>query len=73
MFGAYVLFPYGNEKEYCHHKFYQSIEKVKIGGLPFLPSATKLVERQLTELVDDSPETAMAETVLPSGIEKKLL
>ena len=73
MFGAYVLFPYGNEKEYCHHKFYQSIEKVNIGGLPFLPSATKLVERQLTELVDDSPETALAETVLPSGIEKKLV
>lgn len=72
MFGAYVLFPYGNEEEYSHHRFYQSIEKVNIGGLPFLPSATKLVERRLTELVDDSPETALAETVLPSGIEKKL-
>ena len=72
MFGAYVLFPYGNEEEYCHHRFYRSIEKVNIGGLPFLPSAIKLVERQLTELVDDSPETALAETVLPAGIEKKM-
>ncbi|MCR5421975.1 MAG: restriction endonuclease-like protein, partial [Lachnospiraceae bacterium] len=38
MFGAYVLFPYNNEKEYRSHKFYQSIGKVNIGGLPFLPS-----------------------------------
>jgi len=38
MFGAYVLFPYGNEKEYRGHRFYRSIEKVNIGGLPFLLS-----------------------------------
>lgn len=72
MFGAYVLFPYGNEEEYRHHKFYRSIEKVNIGGLPFLPSATELVEQRLTELGDDSPETALEETVLPAGIEEKL-
>lgn len=32
MFGAYVLFPYGNEEEYRTHKFFGSIDKVNIGG-----------------------------------------
>jgi predicted component of viral defense system (DUF524 family) len=72
MFGAYVLFPYGQEEEYKKHKFYESIDKVNIGGLPFLPQATNLVEQKLDELIDDSPETAFEETVLPVGIEKKL-
>ena len=72
MFGAYVLFPYGNEKEYRGHRFYRSIEKVNIGGLPFLPSATEMVEKKLDELIDDSAETALEETVLPSGIEEML-
>jgi len=44
MFGAYVLFPYHDEKEYEKHRFYQSIDQVNIGGLPFLPSATRLVK-----------------------------
>ena len=40
MFSAYVLFPYHNEEEFRHHRFYKSIDQVNIGGLPFLPSAT---------------------------------
>ena len=49
--GAFVLFPYGNEEEYCEHPLYRSIEKVKIGGIPFLPSATRLMEEFLGEII----------------------
>ncbi len=72
MFGAYVLFPYSDEGEYSHHRFYKSIEKVNIGGLPFLPSATNLVTQMLDELISDSPESAFERTTLPRGIEEKL-
>lgn len=72
MFGAYVLFPYADEETYRKHKFYKSIETVNIGGLPFLPSATGMVEQMLDELVADSPESAFERTVLPLGIERKL-
>ena len=44
MFGAYVLFPYADEDKYKEHHFYKSIDTVNIGGLPFLPGATALVE-----------------------------
>ncbi|WP_018306593.1 restriction endonuclease-like protein [Desulfitobacterium hafniense] len=72
MFGAYVLFPYSNEEEYRNHRFYQSIDKVNIGGLPFLPSATKMVTEMLDELISDSPESAFERAPLPRGIEEKL-
>ena len=72
MFGAYVLFPYDDEEKYKAHRFYKSIEKVNIGGLPFLPSATNLVEEMLDELIKASPETAFERTTLPIGIEDKL-
>ena len=72
MFGAYVLFPYHNEEEYRSHRFYESIGKVNIGGLPFLPSAVGLVTQLLDELIADSPESAFERTTLPVGIEEKL-
>lgn len=72
MFGAYILFPYHNEAEYQQHRFYKSIETVNIGGLPFLPSATSLVEKQLAELIDESAESAFERALLPVGIESKL-
>lgn len=72
MFGAYILFPYHNEAEYQDHRFYKSIETVNIGGLPFLPSATGLVEKQLAELIDESAESAFERALLPIGIENKL-
>lgn len=72
MFGAYVLFPFNNEAEYEDHKFYKSIAKVNIGGLPFLPSATKLVSEMLDELISDSPDSAFERATLPVGIEDKL-
>lgn len=72
MVGAYVLFPYGDEKEYQEHQFFKSIDKVNIGGLPFLPTATKLVENMLDDLIDDSTESAFERMSLPKGIEEKL-
>lgn len=73
MVGAYVLFPYKDEEVYRSHHFYQSIEKVNVGGLPFLPSATSLVEEMLGELIADSPESAFQRVVLPQGLESKLM
>ena len=73
MFGAYVLFPYRNLEEYRSHRFYQSIDQVNIGGLPFLPSATDLVTDMLDTLIADSPASAFERAVLPNGIEERLI
>ena len=84
MFGAYILFPYEDEEKYSEfesvenekkvrgHKFYRSIESVNIGGLPFLPGSTKLVQKLLSDLISDSKESAFERTTLPRGIEEKL-
>ena len=84
MFGAYVLFPYNDGQDYANgihirngkeetgHKFYNSIETVNIGGLPFLPGTTELVESFLAELIADSSESAFERASLPRGIEEKL-
>ena len=73
MFGAYVLFPYDDpDGEYKNHRFYKSIETVNIGGLPFLPGTTELLENFLSELIADSPESAFERASLPRGIEEKL-
>ena len=72
MFGAYVLFPYNNEAEYRNHRFFESIDKVNIGGLPFLPSATSMVTDMLEQLIADSPTSAFERATLPRGIETKL-
>ena len=72
MFGAYVLFPYANREEYRMHKFFESIEKVNIGGLPFLPSETSMVQDMLDALIADSSDSAFERATLPIGIEDKL-
>lgn len=72
MFGAYVLFPYNDEKEYRHHRFYESIDKMNIGGLPFLPSATSMVSDMLDQLISDSADSAFERATLPRGVEAKL-
>jgi len=51
--GAFVLFPYGDEEEYSSHPLYKSIDTVNIGGVPFLPSATKLMEEFLREIISE--------------------
>ena len=72
MFGAYVLFPYANEEEYRNHRFFKSIDEVNIGGLPFLPSANRMVTDMLDDLIADSPESAFERATLPRGTEEKL-
>jgi len=63
-FGAVILFPYGDEDDYSGkrdgepHRFFESIEQVGIGGLPFLPGHTRLVEDFLDDLILASPDTA---------------
>jgi hypothetical protein len=54
IFGAFVLFPYRDEEEYKNHDFYKSIEEVNIGGIPFLPSTTGLMEEFLDKLINES-------------------
>jgi uncharacterized protein len=68
MYGAYVLFPYHEEELYQKHRFYQSIEEVNIGGLPFLPGSTTLVSNLIKELVESSSDTAFDKAVLPVGV-----
>ncbi len=65
MYGAYVLFPYGDEERYRQHHFYQSIRRINVGALPFLPHATALVEEFLDELIADSPEKAYQRATVP--------
>jgi uncharacterized protein len=66
-FGAYVLFPWNGEQVFQDHHFYKSIEKVNIGGFPFLPNATNLVERFIENLIEKSPEEIQKEGILPRG------
>lgn len=72
MFGGYVLFPYSNIEEYKEHVFYKSIAKVNIGGLPFLPDSTELVEERLEELITDSSDSAFENVPLQNGLKEKL-
>ncbi|WP_338044778.1 restriction endonuclease-like protein [Paenibacillus periandrae] len=67
MFGAYVLFPYPDEKKYREHRFYKSIKVVNVGAFPFLPGSTKLLEEFLDEIILDSPENAYERAIRPKG------
>ncbi|WP_433747844.1 DUF2357 domain-containing protein [Falsibacillus pallidus] len=66
-FGAYILFPWHEEQAYLEHPFYKSIDEVNIGGLPFLPNSTVLVEKLVERLVESNPEELQEEGVLPTG------
>lgn len=73
MFGAYVLFPYvDTEKQYKKHPFYKSIDAVNIGGLPFLPNNTEMVEELLSRLIEESPESSFERASLPIGVTERL-
>ena len=73
VFAAIVLFPYNDELRYAGqkgepaHKFYESIEQVGIGALPFLPDQTKLVETLLEQLILETPDSAFERTVMQEG------
>lgn len=71
-FGAYVLFPWKDEDCYQDHDLFKSIEKVNIGGLPFLPDATKLVETIIDNLLNKSADELQKEGILPQGTKEYL-
>lgn len=70
-FGAYVLFPWGDEVGYEEHPLYKSINRVNIGGFPFLPNATDLVEQFVERLIEKSPEEIQQEGILPRGAKEE--
>lgn len=52
---------------YKEHALYESIRKVNIGGLPFLPNATMLVEQVIHSLLSKSADELQKEGLLPVG------
>lgn len=66
-FGAYVLFPWHEQEVYKDHPLYKSIQAVNIGGLPFLPNATTLVEQVIDSLLLKSADQLQKEGILPIG------
>lgn len=63
-FGAYVMFPYIDEKKFITHKFYKSIEKVNIGAFPMLPGSTSLITEHLRKIINATKLEAKSERVL---------
>lgn len=72
VFGAFVLFPYHDEEEYMKHYFYETIDKVNIGAMPFLPSTTVLVEKFLDELIGESSYSSFERSLSQSGNDEYL-
>ncbi|MGE6489641.1 DUF2357 domain-containing protein [Paenisporosarcina sp. NPDC076898] len=66
-FGAYVLFPWKDMKGFQTHPLYKSINKVNIGGLPFLPNATELVSEVIYNLLNKNGDELLKEGILPIG------
>ena len=52
------------------NRFYQSINEVGVGGVPFLPSQTEFVSRILSQLVERSSETEEDLAIMPSVTEE---
>ncbi|MED3661193.1 DUF2357 domain-containing protein [Ureibacillus terrenus] len=71
-FGAYVLFPWNEEDKYKEHPLFKSIGKVNIGGLPFLPKATDLVESLIDNLLNKTADELQEEGILPIGTKEFL-
>ena len=64
-----MLFPYKDEEGYRNHDFYKSIEQVNIGGIPFLPKATGLMEEFLDKLINESSYSTFERSLESSGRE----
>lgn len=63
-FGAYVMFPYSNEKQFMSHKFYKSIDKVNIVAFPMLPGSTSLITEHLRKIINSTKLEAKSERVV---------
>jgi len=62
-FGAYVMFPYGDEKKFKEHKFYKSIAEINVGAFPMLPGSTNLIKEHLKKIVNQTPLEAKSERI----------
>lgn len=69
VFGVFVLFPYKDEEKYKSHDFYKSIDEVNIGGIPFLPSTTGLMQEFLDKLTNESSYSTFERTLDSIGRE----
>ena len=72
VFGAFVLFPGSDESLYKEDHFYESIQKVGIGGFPFLPSTHTLLGEFLEELVEASGHSHYKDAPIQQGMTKYL-
>lgn len=63
-FGAYVMFPFADEKTYKNHKFYKSIEEVNIGAFPMLPGSSSLITHHLKNILNQTALEAKSERVV---------
>lgn len=63
-FGAYVMFPYGDEEKFKEHDFYKSIKEVNIGAFPMLPGSTKLIKNHLEKIIEQSSLEARSDRVV---------
>ena len=63
-FGAYVMFPYGDEEKFKNHNFYRSIEEVNIGAFPMLPNSTNLIREHLKKIIEQSSLEARSNRVV---------
>ncbi len=63
-FGAYVMFPYGDEEKFEKHSFYKSIEEVNIGAFPMLPNSTRLITQHLKNIIEQSSLEARSNRVV---------
>jgi hypothetical protein len=50
---AIVLFPGDDENAFMGNSFYKSIDKVRVGGLPFLPGSIELMAAELDRILGE--------------------
>lgn len=62
-FGAYVMFPYGDEEQFINHRFYKSIEEVNVGAFPMLPGSTDLIKSHLQKIINQSEIEAKSDRI----------
>ncbi len=63
-FGAYVMFPYSDEKRFMDHKYYRSIKEVNVGAFPMLPGSTNLIKEHLKEIINQTTIEANVDRIM---------
>lgn len=71
-FGAYVMFPYSDERIFERHKFYKSIDEVNIGALPMLPGSTNLMKIHLNKIINESLLEAKDDRVIVDDLDENI-